>query len=190
MVLFAIVGELGAGKTLTLTYLAYINHLKGRKIFANYRLYGIPFVPVKSLEELDAIRKGFCAFDELWIWLDARASGTKKNRIVSNILARSRKRGLTIAFTTQTLRQVDRRIREVIDFVAYPILNRNNTICTVLVFMGQKMKILQHKFRFLTAPIFRMYDTEEEVGDLEEFRTEEEKPKVELKEVFYPPRQI
>jgi len=189
-VLFAIVGELGAGKTLTLTYLAWRNHLRGRKIYANYRLYGIPFVPIKSVEELDAIRDGFCAFDELWIWLDARASGSKKNRIIANILARSRKRGLTIAFTSQTLTQVDRRIREVIDFTAYPVLNANESICTVYVFMGPKKKILQKVFRFRTYPVFRMYDTEEEVGDLEEFRTEEEKPKVELKEVYFPPRDI
>jgi hypothetical protein len=62
MVLFAIVGELGAGKTLALTYLAWTNwYKKGRKIYSNYNLYGIPFTKVKSMPDLENMQKGFFA---------------------------------------------------------------------------------------------------------------------------------
>jgi hypothetical protein len=53
MVLIAVIGELGVGKTLGLTYLSWNNYYyKRRNICANYNLYGIPFTPVRTLEDL------------------------------------------------------------------------------------------------------------------------------------------
>jgi hypothetical protein len=53
VVLIAVVGELGVGKTLGLTYLAWNNYYyKKRRICANYNLYGIPFTPIHTLEDL------------------------------------------------------------------------------------------------------------------------------------------
>ena len=194
MVLFGIVGELGSGKTLALTFLAHNHASKGSNVFSNYRLYGIPFYPVKRADELDSIRDGFCAFDELWTWLDSRVSLSKKNRIVANILARSRKRKLTIAYTTQTMGQIDRRVREVTDFTAYPVLNRNQTICTIYIFMGSNTKVFHKKISFPTQPVFQLYNTEEEIEELEEFTDKEkqekkkEVKKIDLKRFYYPIR--
>jgi hypothetical protein len=193
MVLFGIVGELGSGKSLALTYLGWRKwYYEGMKIYSNYRLYGIPYVPIKSVAQLDAIREGYCLFDELWTWLDSRASRSQRNRIVANILAKSRKRKLTIAFTTQSIDQVDVRIRNVLDFMAYPMMNANNTMCRIAIFMGSKGKKFLKKLAFRTAPVFRMYDTEEEIDQLKEFQSRD-KPKrvsIDLDEVYYPPKEI
>lgn len=59
-------GNLGAGKTLALTYLAWRNHRKGIKIYSNYELKSIPYVDVKSVNDVLGMREGFFAGDELW----------------------------------------------------------------------------------------------------------------------------
>lgn len=56
MVLMAIVGSLGGFKTCSLTYLVWNNwYYKDREIYSNYNLYGIPYTPVKSLEDIEAM---------------------------------------------------------------------------------------------------------------------------------------
>jgi hypothetical protein len=71
IVLFCIVGELGCGKTLALTYLAWNNWSKrGKRIFSNYNLYGFPFTKINSIPDLDLMKEGFFAGDELWLWVD------------------------------------------------------------------------------------------------------------------------
>jgi hypothetical protein len=49
---------------LALTYLALRNHYKGRNIFANYHLHGIPFTYVKSAEQVLSLQDGFAGLDE------------------------------------------------------------------------------------------------------------------------------
>jgi len=65
MVLMAIVGNLGAGKTLALTYLAWRNMGKGLKIYSNYNLK-FPYIPIKNVNDVLGMSEGFFAGDELW----------------------------------------------------------------------------------------------------------------------------
>jgi hypothetical protein len=198
MVLIAIVGELGVGKTLTLTYLSWNNWFyKKRKIYANYNLYGIPFTPVKSLEALKKMipsetptldqllsqNEIFFAGDELWRWIDSRCAlfdisekerRNIKNKIITDILAASRKAFVTIAYTTQTISQVDKRIREVTDFTVYPVVKGD--ICTALFFVGTRSTstAIDKEIRFFTEPFYAAYNTFERVSPLEEYGCEEE----------------
>jgi hypothetical protein len=57
-------GELGAGKTLGLTYMVLRNYHKGRKIYANYALKSIPYTPVTNPEQIETMNDGFFAGDE------------------------------------------------------------------------------------------------------------------------------
>lgn len=169
MVLMAIVGELGAGKTLTLTYLAIRQWLnKGNKIYSNYNFYGIPFFKVDSVDDIDAMRDGFAALDELWFWIDSRCSITVRNRLVNNILLKSRKRGLTIAYTTQNYDQIDRRIRNVTDFIAYPVMSPNGTNCKVVIFRGPKPSIagMMDRLYFKPEVVYQAYNSNEEIQPL------------------------
>jgi hypothetical protein len=191
MVLIGIVGELGGGKTNTLTYLAWNNYYyKERLIFSNYNLYGIVFHPVKTLDDLQRMipmktataeellsrKEIFFAGDELWRWIDSRTAlfddrkeGRKiNNKVVTDILGASRKQGVTIAYSTQTLAQVDKRIRDVTDFIFYPVLLGDNDMCRVSVFRGPKASIgsMMPDIRFFTEPIFAMFNTHEIVEPL------------------------
>lgn len=189
IVLFAIVGELGSGKTLTLTYLAWHNWLhRGRRIYSNLTLYGFPFTKVTSVDDLDRMREGFGAFDELWLSISSW-SRSKKIEFITSILLKSRKRGLTICFTTQSISQINKRIREVTDFLAYALMSVDNSYCRVEIFRGPKPSIgtrMKPPIYFNVEPVIAMYNTYEEVKPL---IPKEEAEKLNLpvsEEVFIP----
>jgi len=170
MSLFVIVGELGSGKTLTMTYLAWSNWLRRkRRVYSNYTLYGFPFTRIRTIRDLEEMKEGVVVFDELWISLSSW-SRNKTVELISSILLKSRKRGLTLIFTSQTLGQINKRIREVLDFIAYPILGPNNEYCKVEVFRGPRPSLatrLRAPIYFDTEPMYAVYDTYEEVKPFE-----------------------
>lgn len=93
-------------------------------------------------------------------------SGSKKNKFITPILAKSRKRGINICYTVQYFKQIDIRIRTVTDFVCIPRMNDAETKCTLMVYSNPSMQ-LQRMFRFRTAQVFELYDTNEEVAKLD-----------------------
>lgn len=188
MTLMCVTGELGAGKTLTLTYLAWLNHFKKqKKIYSNYTLYGIPHTKIWALDQLDKMRDGFFAADELWLWLDSRCSRTQKQTVVSDILLKSRKRGITYCFSSQTIGQLDTRIKKIIDFTIYPVMNASGTVTKAMIFQGPnpQMASKMKQIYFLCEPVYRLYDTQEEIPPLAEYSGNEE-----LKEILLPPREL
>jgi len=183
MVLLAVVGELGAGKTLTLTYLAIKQHLeRGRKIYSNYRLYGVPYFHVDSIPDIESMSQGFVALDEMWLWIDARCSLQQKNRVTSSILLKSRKRGLTIAYTTQSFDQVDKRVRKITDFMAYPILSVGNSYCKVVIFRGSHPTVggIIQKIYFRPEIVYQAFNSQEEIQPL---KVDDAEP---MKEFIFP----
>ncbi len=164
MVLLATIGNLGKGKTLSMAFLLWHNWFnKNRKVYSNLHLFGIPYYFVNSLDKLDEMKDGIVGLDELWFWVDAFTSRKQSNRLASNVLMKSRKKDLTILFTTQTVEQLNPRVRKVIDFSAIPSLNTNETICKVNIFHGISMNIGTYikSIYFRTELVFDMYDTKE-----------------------------
>lgn len=161
----AILGGLGSGKTLSLTYLGLRNLLKGKAIWSNYHL-NFEHTYIETLDEIDDMREGTFLGDELWAWLDARASSSKRNRFISNILLKSRKRGYDILYTAQDFDQMDKRIRRITDFVAFPQMSRNEDWCVLTIAERRTQRILK-QLKFRTAFVFRMYDTAEEITELD-----------------------
>lgn len=173
MVLFCIVGELGSGKTLADVALSWKNwYTRRRTVFSNLHLYRIPYHYIKAIDHLDECRKGFACIDELWSICDARMSISTKNKVTADILLRSRKRELIYCVTSQLLELLDRRVRKVLDFTAYPILNRLETVCKLNIFRTgfPKPGTYMNTMYFPTAEIFKMFDTNEEI-DMEEEAT-------------------
>lgn len=99
-------------------------------------------------------------------WLDARVSSSKRNRAVNKILLSSRKRGIHFAYTTQSFRQTDVRIRKITDFIACPLLNGDNTWCRLTIYDNPSLTPLRI-FKFRTDKYFKMFNTSEEVSVLE-----------------------
>lgn len=147
-----------------MTYLAARNYMKGRQIFSNYSL-NFPHQLVNTPEEIVDMKEGMFCGDELWTWADSRMSGSKKNKFLTYILSKSRKRGINISYTVQYFKQIDIRIRAVTDFIAVPRLNDKETICKLFIYDQSGM--LHKTFKFRTAPIFQLYDTKEEVQELD-----------------------
>jgi intein/homing endonuclease len=111
-----------------------------------------------------------CGLDELWTFCDARMSRSAKNIFVANVLARSRKRCITYVSTAQVADSIESRIRKVLDFTFYPMMNREETVCKVLIFRTGYVKP-QHYMKtmyFKTPLMYLCYDTNEEVHTEEE----------------------
>ncbi len=159
-----------SGKTLTAVSLCYKNwYVRKRKVFSNIHLYRIPYYHIKGINQINQCKDGFILADELWSICDARSSITKKNKIVSDILLRSRKRELIYAITTQDPSQLDKRIRRILDFTSYGLLSRNESVLKLNIFRTgyPKPGTFMSTMYFYTKEIFDMYDTNEEM-DMEE----------------------
>src|SRR3972149_3882798 len=118
MSLVCISGELGEGKTLAMTYLGLYNYVnKNKNLFSNYKLFHVPYTHIDSIEAFDNIRSGLCLMDELWYWIDCRSSLSKTNKILRDIIMKSRKRDYHIFYTSQRFGQVDIAVRSVTDFI-------------------------------------------------------------------------
>jgi len=141
---------------------------KPRRVYSNIMLYDIEFYKLNTISEFNWARNGIVLLDEIWsVGLDSRLSRRKKSIITANILGKSRKRGLTVLFTAQTMSQLDRRIREVLDFIAYPVMNSDGSICRLFIWRGNKpagkpLKVL----RFYTEEYYKYYNSREEVPEL------------------------
>lgn len=177
MTLIAIIGDLGAGKTLTMTYLAVYNwYKKHPKIYTNYHLKGIPFTYVNSLEQLNEMKQGMFFGDEFWMWVDCRAHRSKRNMAIDKIIAMSRKRGVHIFYTCRNIMRMDIRIREHTDFIVEPRLAKFVNMegvdtpvplmCTIYWYEwpGNFIRRIATKImKFYTLPIMAVYNTYEEI---------------------------
>lgn len=110
--LIGLVGNMGSGKTLGMTILAYRLHTqKGVPVYANY--HTTFSIPVKSWDEVYKIDNGLLLLDEAHVPFDSRAFADDHGR--THFILQTRKKGLTCMFTTQHISQVDKRIRNVCD---------------------------------------------------------------------------
>ena len=153
---------MGTGKTLTLTLLGYIFQQQGIDIYSNYPV-NFEHTPVRKPEEIKNIQYGVFLGDELWSWLDARTSATKKNRIISSILLKSRKRGYHIIHTAQFKSQPDKRLREHTDYFGITDYDKFNQTAHVefYAYLGHDRTepAPRLSFNFNAKPIFQLYDS-------------------------------
>ena len=120
MPIIAFAGPLGSFKTCSMTRFAIQSWMRGAKLYSNYRLYGIPYRPVSSIEQVAAMTDGLFLGDELWLWVDSRLSTSIKNRLVTRILLASRHVGVNICYTSQGMMQTDSRVRLNTDATVLP----------------------------------------------------------------------
>jgi hypothetical protein len=170
VVIMACTGELGIGKTLSLTYIAYKNFLRRKKIYANYKLL-FPHEVITGMDDFDKAhggeKGGFMAMDEFWNYVDSRMSISKRNKFISDILLKLRKRNLDLGYTAQHFGMVDKRLRNITNFMAVPEMIRNDRVCVINVY-DPFSKQLVRQYRFNTHPIFKLYDTKQEIERLDD----------------------
>jgi hypothetical protein len=118
----------------------------------------------------------YVGIDELWLYADSRMSRTTRNRFVSGILSKSRKRAITYVSTAQVADSIEGRIRKVLDFTFYPMLNRDDSVIKLLVFRGGYVKNQNYmKTLYFKTQLIRMcYDTLEEIRMMEKSELDDE----------------
>ncbi len=203
MVCIAIVGDPGSGKTATLAYMGVKYYRQGFKLHSNFEL----FLPqpdgtkrkishsIKTYKDFNNIRDGYFLGDELWSWIDARMSMSDANMFLSDVLLKARKRHFNLVNTVQHLSQLEKRIRNVTQYVLYP-----KSIITDPI-SGERIEIKQdilhpidmapylpytrihvfvcvpdpqtgfydkvvNEFEFPLEPVSKIYNTDEEVDGL------------------------
>ena len=165
--LVAICGNLGSGKTLSLTFMGWWFLKKGYDIYSNYKL-NFPHKRLTSFKDLSNFNNGVFLGDELWSWTDSREFGSRKNKDINAILLKSRKRGIDIFYTTQHFKQMDVRIRRITDIIVLPEMFKRGRLCRLYFFDNSGYKV-RRPIVFKTEDIFPLYDTTEEVEDIQGF---------------------
>ena len=139
--LISVLGNLGSGKTLFLTYIA---SKFNREVYSNFKLKLKYYKPLKVIDLLNLPNNIEVFIDEGYTWLESRVSSKALNRYLSYILLQSRKRTINIYITAQLFSTVDIRFREqsniivicrkIDDGFVYKIINRDNySIMTYLL---------------------------------------------------------
>ena len=178
--MLAICGKQGSGKTLLATLLAYADYKKGRNIYSNYPL-NFKHIPIDSIEVIKNARDGTVLLDEAYQLADSRRAGSKKNVLISTILAKARKHRLRYIFIQQYWRTVDVRIRNHADWILFPSIysideekQRPESLRVKVFTRDDTGDIVLEDIVILPLPeiAFRLYDTE---ADVYEFKDEEKK---------------
>ena len=173
--LYGFFGDMGSGKTLTMT--KYLKNFVDNGYTA-YTNYSVSFPHTKISKEY---LQTFCenkqelgdkvifAFDEFDLWNDSRTSMTKQNRYINYFLKQLRKYNAKCMVATQYRHSLDRRLRTLI---------RSEVLCTSRVMFLRKkdcepIEILiiyndiyvngkmKKKSRFCGNRYYGLYDTKE-----------------------------
>lgn len=105
-----VIGKLGTGKTLLMTYLAQ-NYDSNKIVYSNYNI-DIPNNKVIDVEDLTDVADGLVLIDEAYLWLESRLSTSRANRFVTKIMFQSRKRGFDVGLSAQVHSSIDLRVRQ------------------------------------------------------------------------------
>lgn len=124
MASYAIVGDLGGGKTAILTYLGVMYYRQGFNLFSTYDI-SLPLpngqkrsivTRVNTIKDFENIKKGYLLGDELWSLFDSH----KWSEVSADMLLKARKRDYTVVDTVQHFSQLNNRIRNITNYVIYP----------------------------------------------------------------------
>ncbi len=159
--LIGAMGKMGGGKTRFMTIIGiYMHVITGSPLYANYSLFGVPYTRVKSLKDLWSINNGIVLLDELWLSMDARL--WKDNVAVTQFINQTRKKKISLIFTTQHIKQIELRTRNATDILAF--CENGNTV----TFIDYQYMQIGRKYVFDDPSFFnKFYDTFETLQSMD-----------------------
>lgn len=165
MTLFFIVGKLGSGKTLLMTFLAFIN--PKRTIYSNYSLFfNRKLWKIKDFDLSVILTEGYnpslILIDEAYNYFEARLSSSIENILGSDVLFQSRKKGMDIYLTLQELRTIDIRFRELVDIYIECQKLESHKCFRYVIYSEDTTSVMLIPFS-LAERIYKLYDTYEVV---------------------------
>lgn len=117
-VIYGIFGDVGSGKTLTMTKYAYFHYLMGYNIYSNYTLafphkkIDAEFLKDVAKGEIDDFEgKNAFFLHEFDVWIDSRSSMKESNKIISYFIKQVRKKRIKLFYDCQIYETVDVRLR-------------------------------------------------------------------------------
>jgi hypothetical protein len=149
---------------------------------------------IVSRHDLNSAFGGWLFMDELPLWLDSRSSSSEKNTYVNGVLQKHRKRDLSMVYSAQDFNMIDVRLRDNTNYVIVPSIEYmldgkryvikqdffnpvdasrllNDAFCVAYMFTRYDYERglcnVVETFRFPIAEITKLYDTYEEVKQLE-----------------------
>jgi len=158
-----IVGDFGSGKTLFMTYLAYLNK-DHRRVFANYHLKDIPYthIDISDLATFrDDLRNAIVLLDEGQVGANAYDIFKKDVRDISQFITQIRKRNIIMFWSTQRFRRVALPLRELTKYFYEMQPTEVDGISHVKIFDIDNGYEFIKEFMFNGIPMFNKYDTEE-----------------------------
>jgi len=158
-----IVGDFGSGKTLFMTYLAYMNQ-NYRKVFANYHLKDIPYTYI-SINDLakfpDELRNAIVLIDEGHVGANAYDVFKKDVRNIAQFITQIRKRNIVMFWSTQRFRRVALPLRELTKYFYEMHPTEYDGVSHVKIFDIDNNYEFIKEFIFDGRKMFGKYDTEE-----------------------------
>lgn len=131
-------GDLGSGKTLSIILLA----IKMKKMYPALQIYanmkgikgglvnGFLGDVISNFEKLDDTTPKLILIDELYLYLNSRSSATSFNRILSEMLFQSRKKNISIFYTSPRSMAVDPNLRDITTTFINPHYSKSKDVLT------------------------------------------------------------
>ena len=126
MAVYGVIGNIGSGKTLFLTAMAYEEWKIKTNIYANYNLrFEFEKFCLNKEIQRENDNDNFFVLDELWLSMDSRESNKDSNKIFTKALLQSRKWGgksirNDVLYSTQSFSQIDVRTRRITSLLFAP----------------------------------------------------------------------
>ena len=132
-------GELGNGKTLTMTALGYYFKNKGYDVYSNYYTTFSKLLPmevedfINFFENINENVKNLFLIDEIYVFIDSRVSASVMNRAYASIMLQTRKKSTNIIYTAQDPYSVEKRLRIITNYYFYPKLDKEKDKIYVMI---------------------------------------------------------
>ena len=173
MTLYAFVGRIGSGKTLSAVRQAYSCYLAGQDVWSNINL-NFPYTKITTEEfnkwskEDKQFKDAVLLLDEFYLMADSRNSMSKMNMLNTTFILQSRKKHVNVLMTSQNFKQLDIRIRDNTHMVIFCkfLKNYKNRLDYVLQkiytqnLMGNFKKIKRRPL-FCANQFYDLYNTDE-----------------------------
>lgn len=171
-----VLGAQGSGKTLYMVQVAYKAYQAGKQVYSNIALK----FPYKQLTYDDIVdcklRDCIIIIDEIHQLLPARNSISKESReIVDGFLSMVRKANVEVYGSTQTIRKIDVRLREELDYlytcrkyfylkgkwteILHTVSADADTLCMISVKGLQVFNNTEISLCVYANPYYNLYDT-------------------------------
>jgi hypothetical protein len=178
-----IIGPPGSGKTALAAWMSYVGYQEGRKIFSN-TLLRFPFDWVSRrdlVERIAVLTNCVVLVSEIQVFMDSRRFASKGNIEASYLFTQTRKRNVDFLWDSQKLHQVDKRLRDLTDWLYVvsranryePMTLKNgsrnprfNPWALVEVIDGTTGMVV-NKFWFNIERSFGLYDTEQIIDPMQ-----------------------